>query len=108
LQTLSEQAPIPSLKAASKDLLYSLNRTARGAPIYVFIARDGESVAPDDVVESMDRFLKEVERQSPKYQQPAFQCLSDFREAEAKGEPRLLAGFALAVCLARFLIPIKT
>lgn len=83
LQSLGEQAPISALATTAKDLHDRLGRSARGGPIVAFIATRGENVAPAEAVEAMDRFLEEVRRLPPKYEQPAFQCLSDFKKATA-------------------------
>jgi hypothetical protein len=62
LQALSEHAPIPSLATTAKDLHERLAKTGRGGPIVAFIATRGESVAPYDVVEAMNRFLEEAKK----------------------------------------------
>jgi len=107
LRTLGKQAPVPGLKSAAKDLHDKLARSARGGPIVAFIATRGEGVAPDDVVEAMNRFVEQAEKSSSSYEQPAFQCLSDFRKEQAAGHSRLLAGFTLAICLAACIVSIK-
>ena len=99
LQQLSVQSSIPALATAAKYLHGRLARSGHGGPIAAYIATRGENVAPDDVVDAMDRFVKESENLPPQYEQPAFQCLSDFKKATDAGVSRLLTGFALAVCL---------
>ena len=107
LKSIGDQAAIPSLASAAKDLSDRLGRSARGGPIVAFIATRGESAAPDDVIEAMDHFVESLDELPAEYEQPAFQCLSDYRKATGEGTPRLLAGFVLAVCLVERLLSIK-
>lgn len=107
LQSLSRQASHPPLATSAKHLHECLAKTARGGPAVAFIAAQGEEVAPKEVVEAMGHFIEEVERLPPKYEQPAFQCLSDYKKAQAEGTSPLLAGFILAICLAERLLKIN-
>jgi hypothetical protein len=107
LRMLGEQASLAALAATANNLYNHLARSARGGPLAAFIATRGEGVADKDVREAMNRFIEEAERLPLKYDQPAFQCLSDFRKARDAGNSKFLAGFALAICLGERLLKIK-
>ena len=107
LGALGEQTSIAPLAATAKDLHDRLARSARGGPLAAFIATRGEGVADEDVREAMERFVEEAERLPVQYQQPAFQCLSDFRKARDAGTSGFLAGFALAICLAERVLKVS-
>lgn len=98
LEPLSKQDVSPDLAVAAGELYGILARSARGGPLAAFIATRGEGVADKDVRAAMDRLIAEAER-LPSFQQPAFQCLAEFKQAVKAGHSRFMSGFALAVCL---------
>jgi hypothetical protein len=106
LQVLRQEWPDERLASIAGELHDELAKGAR-APMVEYIAHKGEEAADESLDAKMQDLVNATQESSSKFQQPCFQCLSDYQTAITGGSPKFLAGLALVVCIVSKLSIVK-